>query len=105
MVLLKEQFEYAKKKHGFPNKRKKYKKNETGFFRVSKVDCKGCLKGYTYMYRWFDIDKDKKVRLSSTDFKELRQKIKEKNLKWEVTDYHKARKTAKEVGLPLIDLK
>ena len=108
MVLLKEQFEAAKKKQGFhnkPRKSKQFKEVDTGFTKTHKVRCQACNQGYMYRYRWFDVEEDKYRVMSSVDFKKLKEKVKAKNLKWQVENYQKARKTAKEVGLPLRDLK
>ena len=51
------------------------------------------------------MSEDKNKVISSVDFQKLRRKVKEKGLEWKVDEYNKARKTAKEVGLPLRDLK
>lgn len=105
MVLLKEQFEAAKKNQGFKRGPKKFKEIDTGFLRTRKVRCQACNQGYMYRYRYFDEEQDKHRVLSSVDFLQLKKKVKDKNLKWSLEDYQKARKTAKEVGLPLKDLK
>lgn len=108
MVLLKEQFEAAKKQQGFPNKPRRttrFKEVDTGFTKTRKVRCQACKQGYIYRYRYFDTKEDKYKVLSSIDMIKLKNKVKNKNLKWEVENYSQARKTAKEVGLPLRDLK
>ena len=58
-VLLKDQFEAAKKNQGFnrkPIKSKRFKEQETGFFQTRKVRCQACNQGYMYRYKWFDTE-------------------------------------------------
>lgn len=109
MVLLKEQFEAAKKNQSFsrtPAKtRTRIKEVETGFHNTRKVRCQACTQGFMYKYKWFDVKENKYRVITSVDFQKLKEKVKKKNLKWEVDSYYKARITAKEIGLPLIDLK
>ena len=107
-VLLKDLFNEARKKNKVkttPLRKKKVKEIDTGFLKTKKIYCQSCKKKFTYRYRWFDIDEDRYKVLSCVDFQGLRDKVKENGLKWEISNYNKARKTAKEIGLPLLDLK
>ena len=107
LVSLKQQFEEAKRKYKLPRastNKNKVKEVETGFFKTKKIRCQGCKQGFMFRYKWFDEEQEKYRILSSVDIRKLRDKVKEKNLKWEVDSYHKARKTAKEVNFPLKDL-
>lgn len=107
-VLLKDLFNEAKKKHKkFRSSSKKtfVKEVDTGFFRVRKIYCQACKKKFTYRYKYFDIDKGKDKIITCVDFKGLKNKVQLKGLEWKVDEYNKARKTAKEVGFPLKDLK
>ena len=107
MVLLKEQFEAAKKKQGFHNKprnKKRFKEVETGFLKTRKVRCQACNQGFMWRYRWFDVEEDKYKVMTSIDFLKLKKKVRDRGLDWRVEDYYLARKTAKKIGLPLRDL-
>ena len=106
MVPLKDLFNEAKKKHKMSRKPKNESRNEvdTGFFRTKKAFCQSCKNKFTYKYKYFDVDQEKKKAISSVDLLELRRKVQEKGLEWKIDKYYKARKTAKEVGLPLKDL-
>lgn len=107
MVSLKQQFEEAKKKYKLPRPSSQSisKEVETGFFKTKKIRCQGCKQGFIYRYKWFDKEENKYKVLSSINIRKLKDKVKSKNLKWEVDSYYKARKTAKEAGFPLYDLK
>ena len=108
MVLLKELFEVAKKNQSFsPSYRRenRVKEVETGFLNTRKIRCQACTQGFIYRYKWFDEEEEKFKVVTSVDLQKLRDKVKKKNLDWEVDSYYKARITAKEVGLPLLDLK
>ena len=96
MVLLKEQFEAAKKNQAFsrtPKTRKRVKEIETGFYNTRKVRCQACKQGFMYRYKWYDEKEDKIRVMTSVNMKRLKEKVKEKNLKWEVDSYYKARIT------------
>lgn len=106
MVSLKQQFEEAKKKYKLPKASSpQNKEEETGFFKTKKVRCQACKQGFMYRYRWFDIKENKYKILSSIDIKKLREKVKSKNLNWKIENDYKAKKTAKEVGFPLNELR
>lgn len=107
LMLLKEQFDEAKKKHKVVKSKAKrsVREEDTGFCKTRKIYCQSCKRKFTYRYRWFDIDEDRYKVLTCVDFQGLRDKVKDNGLKWEISNYSQARKTAKEVGLPLVDLK
>lgn len=108
MVSLKKQFEEAKRKYKLPKaspSKDKVKEVDTGFLNTKKIRCQGCKEGVIYRYKYFDIVENKYKILSSTRLENLKKKVKDNELEWEVESYYKARKTAKEYGLPLRDLK
>lgn len=114
-VLLKDLFEEALKgqwisekgKRKRNPKRKKLPEEEynTGFKNVNRVYCQGCRQKFTYQYTYFEKDTGKQKFITSIDFLALKEKVREKDLTWEMNNLYYARKTAKEVGLPLRDLK
>jgi len=68
--------------------------NPTGFFRVNKSKDETCLKGFRYVYRYYEGDKRKE--LSSVDILRLKEKVIDKGLKWTIVDEDKAEFTLKE---------
>lgn len=56
-------------------------RNNTGYYRVSKIKCSECKQGFTWRYRYID---DEKVRrtIESVDIDKLQQKVLEKGLLW-----------------------
>lgn len=107
-VLLKDLFEEAKKKNKIQKSKiskKRAKEEDTGFLRTRKVYCQSCTKKFTYRYKYFDEKRKKNRVITCVDFVCLKDKIKNKGLSWGVDNYGRARKTAKEIGLPLKDLK
>lgn len=107
-ILLKEQFEMAKKNQKFsepPKTRTQFKEEDTGFLNVRKIRCQACTQGFTFRYKWFDVKEDRERMLSSVNFLQLKNKVKNAGLKWEVDNYYIARKTASALNLPLLDLK
>lgn len=108
MVLLKDLFEKASKEHKVVRSKKKGAKQrefKTGFINTKRVYCQSCKQKYTYRYNYFDLKNEKYKSFSSVNLKSLKEKIKKNGLEWGVDSYYYARKTAKEVGLPLKDLK
>lgn len=93
------------RKGKFKRKKMDKEKEITGFKRVKRVACPKCIQGFIYQYNYYDGKVRRQRHLSSTDFLKLKKKAEEKGLIWEINDYFYARKTAKEVGLPLKDLK
>lgn len=89
-----------------PSKRKRLPENKykTGFKNISKVYCQSCKNDFTYQYEYYD-ENDKRKYLTSVDFMVLKEKVLAKRLEWGVDSVYYARKTAKEVGLPLRNLK
>lgn len=107
-VLLKELFDNAKKKQKIsrsPSNKERVKERDTGFFRTRKVYCQSCKKKFTYRYKYFDMNKEKNRVITCVNLPDLKRKVQKKGLEWKVDKYYEARKTAKEVGLPLRDLK
>lgn len=66
----------------------------TGFFRVNKHKDETCLKGFRYVYRYYECDKRKE--LSSVDILKLKEKVIGKGLEWAIVDQDKAKITLKE---------
>ena len=54
--------------------------NTSGYYRVHKDKCKRCKQGFTFVYRYHENGKRKKI--SSVDIKKLEQKVKAKGLEW-----------------------
>lgn len=104
MVILKEYFDQANKKnkYGIPKARKKRDDCQwkiTGFYRVYV-----CFKGEKVKY-WKYINEEKSEKLIFSNLVELRDEVIKRHWPWHVDDYYHARRTAKLVGLPLLDLK
>lgn len=96
--------QWITKERRSPSKNSRLKKRaKTGFLSVTRVYCRECKQGFMYAYRQVDT-RGRVTTLRSVDFLILRKKVCERNFKWEIDDKIEARKTAKEVGLPLIDL-
>ncbi|MBE6492865.1 MAG: hypothetical protein E7Z82_08015 [Methanobrevibacter sp.] len=68
--------------------------SSTGFFRVNKHKDKTCLKGFRYVYRYYEGDKRKEI--SSVDILRLKENVIKKGLKWAVVEEDKAEITLKE---------
>ena len=66
----------------------------TGFFRVNKHKDETCLKGFRYVYRYYEGDKRKE--LSSVDILKLKEKVISKGLEWAIVDENKAEITLNE---------
>lgn len=66
------------------------RKNKTGFYRVSGGNKKKSGQNNTWRYRYYN-DENKRRTISSTNLLKLKQKVIEKNLDWEITDYDKAK--------------
>ena len=58
--------------------------SNSGIRNVIKVNDNTCKQGFYWTYRW--RDGDKRHSLSSVDLKRLEQRVKERNLPWEVFD-------------------
>lgn len=54
--------------------------NTTGYFRVSIDTHVRAKQGFTYVYRYYECGKPKKIR--SVDIKKLEKKVKSKGLEW-----------------------
>ena len=55
--------------------------NTTGYFRVSKSQCKSCKQGFMWAYIYLD-ENGKRKEIKSVDIKKLEEKIKTKGLEW-----------------------
>ncbi|MBQ8018668.1 MAG: hypothetical protein IJ258_11325 [Methanobrevibacter sp.] len=104
MVILKEYFEEDNKKSRY--KIPRTRKNDdgcqweiTGFYRVYV-----CFKAEKVEY-WKYINEEKCEKLISTNLLELRDEVIKRHWPWKMNDYYHACRTAKLVGLPLLDLK
>lgn len=65
--------------------------NDTGFYHVSKQKDKHCKQGFVWRYSY--QKNNKRVRLSSTNFFKLKEKVLANNLEWCIIDEEKAQKT------------
>ena len=66
----------------------------TGFFRVGKSKDETCLKGFRYVYRYYQDGKRKE--LSSVDILRLKEKVIKNGLEWVIVNEDKAEITLKE---------
>lgn len=55
-------------------------KNSSGYFRVSKQNCKKCKEGFTWAYQYYENGKRKIINSVSID--KLEKKVTAKGLKW-----------------------
>ena len=74
--------------------------SNTGLFRVNKIKCKECKKGYRYSYQM--KTELLKIDIRKTNILDLKQAVLEAGLLWGITDIEKATYTAieNEVTLP-----
>lgn len=77
---------------------------KTGFKHITKVYCQSCKKKFTYQYEYYDKN-NKRRYLTSVDFFKLKEKAKKIGLEWTIDSMYYARKTAKELGVSLGDLR
>ena len=73
--------------------------NQSGFFKVTKIKCKGCKKGYTWLYRISTPNGEH--RITRTDLLKLKNDVKSMGFRWYITDEQKAQETAKKANLSL----
>lgn len=104
MVVLREFFDEAneKNRYGIPKTRKNDDGCQwkiTGFYSVYV-----CFKGEN-VDCWKYVNEESCEKLISTNLVELRDEVIKRHWPWHVNDYYYARRTAKLVGLPLLDLK
>lgn len=64
--------------------------NKTGFYRVSKQNRKKSGWNDLWKYSYYN-DKNKRKAICSTNLLKLKQKVIERGLDWEITDYNKAK--------------
>lgn len=55
--------------------------NTSGYFRVSKMKCPKCKKGYIFVYKYFN-DSGERKSLSSDDIEKLEEKVNVHGLTW-----------------------
>lgn len=105
-VLLKDLIEEAKKKYPLRNRSKHSSKppKPTGFYNVKKIHCQECKQGFTYSYGFID-ENEKKRFITRVSFIQLKRDVNARSLPWGIIDRSRALKTAREVGLPIYDLK
>ena len=60
------------------------KSSNTGFYRVSKVKCSTCAKGFRWKYTY--SENSKKKYFSSISLNELERKVKSRNMDWIIVD-------------------
>lgn len=100
---LREQW-YTKSREGSRNK--KFRHNyDTGFLNVSTVYCQNCKDKMVYQYKWYDNERKKTRYTSSINLLALKEKVLKMGFEWKVINHQDAVKTARKVGLPLLDLK
>ena len=56
-------------------------RNTSGYFRVSKYNCKNCKQGFIYVYEYLD-ETHKRKSLSSINIDKLRERVLAKGLEW-----------------------
>ena len=102
----------AKRKYGFQTKKRKYYPAEhkrgttflTGFYSVYRIMNDDYKQGFTFQYRYYDED-DERRNISSVDLKKLYRRVKyDNNLPWKIADESEALKTAKECGINIEEL-
>ena len=54
--------------------------NTTGYFRVTKHNCKTCKQGFRWVYQYYEDGEEKAI--SSVDFDKLEKKVTAKGLEW-----------------------
>lgn len=59
--------------------------NTTGYFRVSKVKSDIYKQGFTWRYKYYDENGNRRV-ISNTDIRKLERRVKSKGLEWYVLD-------------------
>ena len=72
----------------------------TGFFRVRKSKDKHCIKGFNYVYRYYENDKRKEI--SNVDILKLKENVIKRGLDWIIVDEKKAEVTLKESNEPRV---
>ena len=70
----------------------------TGFLRVTKHKDKKCIRGFRYVYRYYQNNKRREI--SNVDVLKLKEAVIKKGLEWVVTDEVKAELTLKESNTP-----
>lgn len=111
-IPLKDLFERELKKQWISKDRKLSPKGKqlpkeeriTGFKKTKKISCPSCRQKFTYQYGYFDKNEKKHKNITSIDLPRLRERIKAKNLPWEVENQEYAEKTAKNIGISLREL-
>lgn len=84
-------------------KHSKTNNNSLGIFRVHKIKCSTCKKGFRFVYmagRYPSCI----AQISSVDLLKLKKKILKKGFEWIIVDEEKAENTAKSLGLTLEDI-
>ena len=76
--------------------------SNTGLFRVNKIKCKECKKGYRYSYQM--KTELLKIDIRKTNILDLKQAVLEAGLLWGITDIEKATYTAIENGITINEL-
>lgn len=71
----------------------------TGFYNVSKVNCKRCPKGFKYVY--YLNNNGIRRHISSINILNLEKKVKNKGLLWKIIDKKKAKKELNQLTLDL----
>lgn len=69
-------------------------KNGTGYYNVTAIKDRNVKQGIYYKYTYIEDDKIK--TLFSLDLRELRLKVKKRDLKWKITDNKLAIETKKQ---------
>ena len=56
-------------------------RNTTGYYRVTKTQCKGCKQGFIWRYVYID-ENGKRKQIRVVDIKKLEEKVKARGLEW-----------------------
>lgn len=87
----------------FPSKEHRLKlskkRNSTGFYNVYKKKDNSCKQGFIWRYQ-VRLE-NKIISVNSVDLVQLKQKVLNKNLVWEIVDIEKAKATLESVGLTM----
>lgn len=71
--------------------------SNTGLFRVNKINCKPCKKGYRYAYQM--KNELVEVDIRKTNIIDLKKEVTRRGLLWGITEMNKAILTANENGI------
>lgn len=76
--------------------------NSLGLYRVCKIDCKECKKGFRYVYRV--LVGNKRIQITSVSLLKLKEKVIDKGYEWSIVDKNKVINILNDEGLSLDEL-